>query len=868
MIFSDIHRRFIAPHLLRHNGLIPNDNLLILHVGRMPSHQQVQNAFRLLQEQVSVPLRLHQETNAAGDLWALLAQATLLISDEPAHLCSHLALWPHRAMGADVPVVKTGSEDAAELALHLRSIVEEPARRRRMVLEQRAYLETLPPDALIAVFGDEPEPSPERRIHIGGWRIEGPFDSSFSLAIVNRSLAQELERQGESIALCSVDAEGPRPPDPAFLADEPGVEAMWQRSAHLALPDVVTRNLWPPHVLDMRGLNRVMANYAWEESGFPPQDVAAFNATLNLITVTSHFVTKVLRDNGVHVPIVMVGNGIFQPPQQMEPAAPLLHRPFCYLHISSCYPRKGVDVLLAAWAQGFTHEDDVKLVIKTFPNAFNTVSTQIASLKTAYPNHAPITLIEADISEERIHQLYASADAVVCPARGEGFGLPMAEAFAHGKPVVTTGFSGQRDFCTPETAWLCDFSFAYSRAHLGMSVSVWAEPDVASLVAALRAVRKASPEDVSARVKKGQALLKSTYNWGAVTRKTRDAVESLEQMEDAILHQPRIGKLAPWNPRLPVSTYNSRSNTLDEYDFVKSHEIDHATDAAYISDYTISILNIADITQELEGRGISAFIFLHNLPDEKTAFQADYKRLSSATRIIVHSAYFLNILKNIGLVENVTLLPYGLPMPFLGDRHAQRRALGLENRRVLATCGPAHPHKGLWEMIEALNLLLQSHPNLHLLMLHEECEDSAAELEACRQLISAQELSAHVTLVNKLLTENEQMAYLTAADIAVFPTQADRACVDRDVRLAIAAGVPCACTALPVFDDVSPIVRTLPGFSAEALANGLAAMLADDKALEAQTRHQTKWAEQITWPIITKRMNGMVRGLVLDRRLR
>ena len=73
--------------------------------------------------------------------------------------------------------------------------------------------------------------------------------------------------------------------------------------------DVNLRNQYPPFVADMRGAMRGLAIYAWEESGFPERYVAEFNSTLNLITVPSRFVAKVLRDNGVYAPIRVVGEG-------------------------------------------------------------------------------------------------------------------------------------------------------------------------------------------------------------------------------------------------------------------------------------------------------------------------------------------------------------------------------------------------------------------------------------------------------------------------------------------------------------------------------------------------------------------------------
>ncbi len=43
------------------------------------------------------------------------------------------------------------------------------------------------------------------------WRLEGPFDSSYSLAVVNRALARALAAEGENVSLLSAE-------DPASFA--------------------------------------------------------------------------------------------------------------------------------------------------------------------------------------------------------------------------------------------------------------------------------------------------------------------------------------------------------------------------------------------------------------------------------------------------------------------------------------------------------------------------------------------------------------------------------------------------------------------------------------------------------------------------
>ena len=98
--------------------------------------------------------------------------------------------------------------------------------------------------------------------------------------------------------------------------------------------------------------------------------------SLDLITVTSRYVAKVLRDNGVHVPIEVAGNGVDQ-----ILAGQALPRgfsrspsdPFRFLHISSGFPRKGLDVLLTAWGMAFTRSDRVSLTIKNVSNVHNQI---------------------------------------------------------------------------------------------------------------------------------------------------------------------------------------------------------------------------------------------------------------------------------------------------------------------------------------------------------------------------------------------------------------------------------------------------------------------------------------------------------------
>lgn len=137
---------------------------------------------------------------------------------------------------------------------------------------------------------------------------------------------------------------------------------------------------------------------------------------LDLITVVSSMVKKILCDNGVTTPIVVVGNGVDHL-VDVEPSTRMpLGKGFRFLHISSCFPRKGVDLLLKAWGQAFRKRDDVSLIIKTFPNPHNDIERQLAAYQSTDPDYPDVVLINEDLPfDSAVAALYRNCHAFVAP---------------------------------------------------------------------------------------------------------------------------------------------------------------------------------------------------------------------------------------------------------------------------------------------------------------------------------------------------------------------------------------------------------------------------------------------------------------------
>ncbi len=865
------------------------------------------------------------------DLYGLYRRADLYVS-----MSQHegFGMPLVEAMAFDVPVLALAAggvaatlgegglvlkdADPARMAAAARLILEEPALRRQILEGQRRSLARYEHNAIVESLErylgelgfDVALARGEARDAPPTWTLEGPYDSSYSLAIVNRELARGLERTGERVAVVSRDGPGPFAPRPEFLAANPDISVMAGRAAPGVASDVALRNQYPPHVADMRGVVRGLANYAWEESGLPAAWVDEFNVTLDLVTVTSRFVAKALRDNGVRAPIAVVGNGVDHLVAPADVSRRTDDGVFRFLHVSSCFPRKGVDALLAAWAKAFDADSRVELVIKTFANPHNTIVADLAAFRRAHRRAAPIRLIEQDLDAAAMRALYDEADCVVCPSRGEGFGLPLAEAAALGVPTITTAYGGQTDFCTPETSWLCDYAFAPSRSHIDAPGSLWVEPDVDSLARTMAACREASREERARRAAAARRRVHERYTWERVASATREAVQTICRSDGEALRVPRIGWVSTWNSRCGIATYSESLTVAIEPerlsvfadrgstplgvdpDFVErcwtqgwEDRLDdlYAAIAARSLDAVViqfnfgffDLASLARLAERLKADGSIVCLCLHATADvfkpERAMRLVEIARtLAKLDRLLVHSAHDLNRLKAIGLVDNATLFPHGLPPAPRIDRAAARAKMFPEASTVIASFGFLLPHKGVRQLIRAFAVLRKQRPNARLLLLNAlyPVGDSRDEHEACRAEIAALGLEDEITLVVDFLSEADALVGLAAADVVVYPYQNTQESASGAIRLGLSSLTPVARTALPIFDDVAEITYELPGTKAEQIAAGLARLLDDRERLGALARAQARWVDALSWPRLSLRLANLIRGEAAAQRSR
>ncbi len=732
--------------------------------------------------------------------------------------------------------------------------------------------------------------------------ITGHVHGSYSLAAVNRGMAAAVEeiRPGRVRLI----PPGPLPADAASDLSY-SAQALINRAAPPTGPEIVISQHYPILLPEHRG-DLTLAMTFWEESLLPASMVATLN-TFDGVLAPSRFVAKALADSGVSRPIRTVGHAPDlarfetlarqRTSGQRTNGASDTARPFVFLHVSSCFPRKGVDVLLRAYARAFRAGDPVRLVIKGFPNPHNDVAQQIATLRATDPDLPPVELIDRDLGELSVLDLYARADAMVLPSRGEGFNLPAAEAMASGLPLIVTGMGGHLDFCDEGTARLVRYRLKSGGSHLSSTGSMWAEPDLDDLAAALREA-VADPDSARARASRARIQIRQRLS-------RRHFVERLEAVALDLLVRPprppvRILWVTSWTVRCGVAEYSRHllealppSPDMAEHviladdrfageqsggiasrvawRFGEAGSMGQLISAISAEDPDVAVIQhqaglipwagLAELLSAPALAGRPVMVTLHHtrdLPELDQALRSDVlTALSRVSRIIVHTRADVERLAALGLADTVLHVPHGV------IARLARRDSEPGEAPIIGCYGFFLPGKGIAELIRAIRILRRSRPGARLRLVNAEYDVpvSAAEIARCRAEADAAGLEHVIEWHTEFLPEASSLALLSGCDVIVIPTQSSMEASSAAVRTALAAGPPVIVTPLPLFDDVGGAVMRIGGTRPEDIADGIGALLSGGATRVALQLEAVRWMDAHAWPSIAARVQGIILGL-------
>ncbi|WP_421870145.1 glycosyltransferase [Pararhizobium sp.] len=692
--------------------------------------------------------------------------------------------------------------------------------------------------------------------------LDGPFKGDYSLAIVNRQLARSLLKAGFRVRCYSKERDWQTD---AKLKEMPDVyETMLDSYPAKGKYKFHLRNPWPPETSDMVGEVNAYVCFAWEETEIPVYMVDRFNRDLDFMMVTSNFVKQSFKGSGVKIPIHVIGNGCDHILEQSKDNVPAYQKNTDkrILHVSSCFPRKGAELLVDAYCRTFTATDDVELFIKTTPNPHNEIESYVRKATKGLESAPKIKVVNKHWDNSQIVSLYKSADLLVAPSKGEGFGLPFAEAMLFGVPVATTAFSGQTDFCTPETSFPIDYTLAPSGSHVSSGYSLWAQPSVSSIGWAMR-LALSDPQQAKRKTEAGRQLILRDLTWARVAERIEKCLFSAlnkSSSTDELTPSSKIDLITTWHQRCGIATYSEHLYSteafngrianifsrivIDEDRIDTSDDPDERVNRLWSYDHRgidrlIDALNSADspilwwqhhpghfsYDDMIRVTGVLAnsrykvrVITMHNV--KEVALKGELDWVKSFDRVFVHSVGDADLLSKAGQ-RNVVVIPHGF-------QRANEEPRSENDVFTIGSFGFLFKHKNIDLLVAAVGRLKSMVADDVRLVLLNCVTDAEQSLEAQRQtetVIDALDLRGTVETDYSFLPENEIVSRLSQCDLLVFPYGDSNETATGAVRVALLAGAPILCSSSPVLNDLSRISHRISDLNIENLAEAITILM-------------------------------------------
>jgi glycosyltransferase involved in cell wall biosynthesis len=297
------------------------------------------------------------------------------------------------------------------------------------------------------------------------------------------------------------------------------------------------------------------------------QSAAMFHATAESEAESIREASKRLRDEEskrpkvketiAEVPIVVAPNGVDLPDLGRRPGRETIEEKFPELNfrrwvvfMSRLHPKKGIDVLLRAWArQNVEHgawsmehgEGESRRGERPKDQELERSRTADspkangAMLSRGQTKDLPVLILAGsdligyrrevekmvkelgledsvviigEVQGEMKDTLLANADLFVLPSYSENFGIVVGEAMSWERPVITSTGTPWKEVAEVGAGW-------------------WVKPEEESLAEALAEAMDKRPQELEATGAKGRALVEERYTWAAPAAKLVRAYERM-----------------------------------------------------------------------------------------------------------------------------------------------------------------------------------------------------------------------------------------------------------------------------------------------------------------------------------------------------
>ncbi len=216
---------------------------------------------------------------------------------------------------------------------------------------------------------------------------------------------------------------------------------------------------------------------------------------------TSESEARDIRRLGFRQPVAVIPNGVDLPELETDPAPDRSARRRL-LFLSRIHPKKGVPILLRAWQRVEGRYPDWELVVAGPDEVghlaeVRALAAELRLQRVAFPGPAYGAAKAA---------LYRSASLFVLPTHSDNFAIAIAEALAHGVPVITTTGAPWAGLEKRDCGW-------------------WIELSERNLAEALQAAMDLPPVRRAEMGRRGRLWMTECYGWDGIAEEMKSVYE-------------------------------------------------------------------------------------------------------------------------------------------------------------------------------------------------------------------------------------------------------------------------------------------------------------------------------------------------------
>ncbi|MDB5145820.1 MAG: pimA [Mucilaginibacter sp.] len=230
-----------------------------------------------------------------------------------------------------------------------------------------------------------------------------------------------------------------------------------------------------------------------------------------------------------------------------------------------------------------------------------------------------------------------------------------------------------------------------------------------------------------------------------------------------------------------------------------------------------------------------------------------------SSKIIVMSQRAVEFLTSIYDIpaEKIQIIEHGVPDLEESENNPIKQLTAFKNHRVLLTFGLISRNKGLEIVVKALPEIVKKHPDVMYVILGNThpgvIKNSGEEYrDHLKSLAAKLNVSDHLTFINKFVTEEELINYLTAAEIYVTPYHNEAQITSGTLSYAIGAGA--AVVSTPYWHATELLAdnrgRLFDFKDSEALSETINDLLDQEEALNELKENAYEYGLHLRWPQI------------------